>query len=171
MTGSNQSPGWAMALLLGCCAIGTVDAAPQDVARLGTDLTCVGAEKAGNADGSIPAFSGKWLGAPPHVDFRGTGNHPVDPYPDEKPLFVITAQNIAQYSDYLSDGQKALFKLYPTTYKMPVYPSHRDFRFNDAVCQATRENASVARLVDDGEGVVGKTGGTPFPIRAAAWNC
>ncbi|MGO1271313.1 MAG: DUF1329 domain-containing protein, partial [Pseudomonas helleri] len=164
MIGTHQSRGRALAMFLGCCAVGLANAAPQDVARLGTDLTCMGAQKAGNADGSIPAFSGQWLGVPPHVDFKGTGNHPVDPYPDEKPLFVITAQNMEQYGDALSDGQKALFKLYPSTYKMPVYPSHRDFRFDDSVCQATHENASVARLVDDGEGVVGKTGGTPFPV-------
>lgn len=153
-----------LALLLGYGVIGTAGAEPQDVARLGADLTCLGAEKNGNADGTIPPFSGKWLGVPPGVDFKGTGNHPVDAYPDEKPLFVITSANLAQYSDYLSDGQKALFKLYPTTYKMPVYESHRDFRFPDKVCQATRENASIAKLVDDGEGVVGKTGGTPFPV-------
>jgi hypothetical protein len=161
---ANATPTWVLGLLLGCSAIGTANAAPEDVERLGKDLTCVGADKSANADGSIPAFSGKWLGVPPHVDFKGTGNHPVDPYPQEKPLFVITAANLAQYSDYLSDGQKALFKLYPATYKMPIYPTHRDFRFDDAVCQATRENASIARLVDDGEGVVGKTGGTAFPV-------
>lgn len=34
-------------------------ATPEDIARLGKDLTCVGAEKAGNADGSIPPWSGK----------------------------------------------------------------------------------------------------------------
>lgn len=154
----------ALGLLLGAAAPGLALAALEDVERLGKDLTCMGADPSGNADGSIPAFAGKWLGAPPHVAFKGTGQHPVDPYPDEKPVFVITADNLGQYADALSDGQKALFKLYPATFKMPVYPSHRDFRFDDAVCQATRENARVAKLVDDGEGVVGKTGGTPFPV-------
>ena len=139
--------------------------APSDqIARLGKDLTCVGAEKAGNADGSIPEYSGKWLGVPPGVKFEGTGKHPVDFYPDEKPLFVITAQNMAQYADHLSDGQKALFNKYPQTFQIPVYPSHRDFRFSDTVCQATLENASVAKLVDEGEGVVARAGGTAFPI-------
>ena len=70
---------------------------------------------------------------------------------------------MAQYAEQLSDGQKALFKLYPSTYKMPVYPSHRDFRFADSVCQASRENAKVARLVDDGEGVVGNCALTHAP--------
>ena len=42
-------------------------ATAEEIARLGKDLTCVGAEKAGNKDGTIPEFSGKWLGAPPHL--------------------------------------------------------------------------------------------------------
>ena len=172
MTGSILAPrcltAWTrratLAAALGSVFIVTAQAAPEDVARLGSELTCLGADKSGNADGSIPPYSGKWLGVPPQVDFKGTGNHPVDPYPDEKSLFVITASNLAQYADQLSDGQKALFKLYPATFRMPIYPSHRDFRYNDAVCQATKENAAIAKLVDDGEGVVGKTGGTPFPV-------
>lgn len=101
---------------------------------------------------------------PPHVNFKGTGNHPVDPYPDEIPLLVITAANMEEYADNLSDGMKALFRLYPDSFQMPIYPSHRDFRFNDSVCQATRANVGYAHLVDDGEGVVAKTGGTPFPL-------
>ena len=31
---------------------------PEEAAKLGTSLTPVGAEKAGNADGSIPAWTG-----------------------------------------------------------------------------------------------------------------
>ena len=168
MTGSNLAPrglaSWTFAAVLGCTSIPPASAAPEDVSRLGSELTCLGADKSGNADGSIPAWSGKWLGVPPQVDFKGTGNHPIDPYPEEKPLFVITAANLAQYAEQLSDGQKALFKLYPATFKMPIYPSHRDFRPSDTVCKATKENAAIAKLVDDGEGVVGKTGGTPFPV-------
>lgn len=138
--------------------------AADEVARLGKDLTCVGAEKAGNKDGSIPEFSGKWLGVPSHVAFKGTGNHPVDAYPDEKPLFVITAANMEQYAARLTDGQKALFKKYPQTFRMPVYPSHRDFRYPDSVCEAAKENAASAELVDNGEGVTGVTGGPLFPF-------
>ena len=60
--------------------VGAAQAATDaEIQRLGKDLTCVGAEKAGNAAGTIPEWSGKWLGAPDHVDFKGTGNHPIDP--------------------------------------------------------------------------------------------
>lgn len=139
-------------------------ATPEELKALGTTHTCTGALKAGNHDGTIPAWSGKWLGVPEHVDFKGTGNHPVDAYPNEKPLFVITAGNLAQYADKLSAGQKALFAKYPETFQMPVYPSHRDFRFPDNVCNVTRQNAQTAKLTDDGEGVEAITGGILFPF-------
>lgn len=136
----------------------------EELAELGTTRTCVGAVKAGNAEGTIPEWSGKWLGVPPHVNFEGTGNHPVDPYPEDKPLFVITAQNMAEYADKLSAGQKALFEKYPDSFQMPIYESRRDFRFPDSVCEATRRNAEDAKLVSEGEGVEATTGGILFPF-------
>lgn len=136
----------------------------EEIARLGKDLTCVGAERAANADGSIPAWSGKWLGKPPHVNFKGTGQHPVDPYPEDKPLFEITAANMDKYASRLSDGQKALFKKYPETFRMPVYQSRRDFRLPDSVCEITKDNAAKAELVDGGEGILATTGGFAFPF-------
>lgn len=139
-------------------------ATPEEIARLGKDLTCVGSEKAANADGSISEWTGKWLGAPEGVNFQGTGKHPIDPYPNDKPLFVITAQNMSQYADRLSAGQKALFEAYPQTFNMPVYPARRNFRFPDSVCKATLENAKTAKLVNDGEGVEATTGGILFPF-------
>ncbi|GAA0680400.1 DUF1329 domain-containing protein [Marinobacterium maritimum] len=139
-------------------------ATAEELAELGTTRTCVGALKAGNAEGSIPEWSGKWLGVPPQVNFEGTGNHPVDPYPEDKPQFVITAQNMDQYADRLSAGQKALFEKYPDTFRMPIYESRRDFRFPDKVCEVTRQNAEHAKLVDNGEGVEGTTGGILFPF-------
>jgi len=145
---------------------GTAQAAATDaeIQRLGKDLTCVGAEKAGNAEGTIPEWSGKWLGAPDHVDFKGTGYHPIDPYAGEEPLFVITVDNLEEHKDKLSPGQLALFAKYPSTFKMPIYPSHRDFRYSDSVCEVTLKNAKNAKLVDDGEGIEATTGGIAFPF-------
>lgn len=153
-----------LALQFGVAGVALAAATEADISRLGQDLTCVGAEKAGNADGSIPEWSGKWLGVPPHVSFTGTGAHPIDPYPDDKPLFVITSQNLAEHESKLSDGQKALFAKYPDSFRMPVYPSRRDFRMPDSVCQATLENARSAKLVSDGEGIEATTGGIAFPF-------
>lgn len=139
-------------------------ASKEQIDRLGEDLTCVGAKKAGNEEGTIPDWSGKWLGVPDHIEFEGTGDHPVNPYPGEKPIFVITAENMSEHADKLSAGQKALFEKYPETFEMPIYPSHRDFRFPESVCEVTKKNAREATLVDDGEGVVATTGGILFPF-------
>ena len=145
-------------------AQGATGATKEQIDRLGKDLTCVGAKKAGNEEGTIPEWNGKWLGVPDHVEFEGTGNHPVNPYQGETPIFVITAENMSEYADKLSAGQKALFEKYPETFEMPIYPSHRDFRFPESVCDVTEKNAREAKLVDNGEGVVATTGGILFPF-------
>lgn len=134
----------------------------EEAAQLGKTLTPTGAEMAGNADGSIPAWSGQWLGAPPQVKYDGKRN--ADPYPGEKPLFVITAQNLATYKDRLSEGQKALFAKYPTSYRMPVYATHRDFRYSDQLNENVRLNATGAKLSNDGLTLKGAYGGPAFPI-------
>ncbi|VVP86850.1 hypothetical protein PS918_02863 [Pseudomonas fluorescens] len=140
------------------------EVSPQEAARLGKELTCVGAEKAGNAEGTIPPYTGKYLGEVPgwnHVKF--SGDQPVDPYADEKPILVITAQNMSQYESRLTEGQKALLKKYPTTYKMNIYPGHRDFSYPDYICRRVMDNALHAKLVNDGAGFTG-IGLIPFPI-------
>lgn len=136
----------------------------EEAKKLGSELTCFGAESAGNKDGSIPAYSGKWHGAPPHVKYLGRGNSIPDPYADEKPLFVITAQNMDQYAEHLSDGQKALLKKYPQTFHLPVYPSHRDWGFPEWACALSKKNAVEAELIDGGAGVKATSGVAPFPI-------
>ena len=156
----------AVAAMLMASAQVSAKVSPDEADRLSHDLTCVGAEKAGNKDGTIPAFSGKWLGTPPGIKYTpNVGEHPVDPYADDKPIFTITAENVAQYADHLTDGQKAMFAKYPKTYRMPVYQGRRDFRFSDAVCAAAKLNALSAELANDGMGVAHKVyGAVPFPI-------
>ncbi|WP_137819098.1 DUF1329 domain-containing protein [Pseudomonas sp. 2FG] len=153
----------AVTLLSGSLAV-QAKVSNEEAARLGQDLTPMGAEKAGSADGSIPAWSGKWRGAPPQVKFAGAGTPYPDPYADEKPLFIITAENVAQYADNLSDGQKALLKRYPATFKIPVYPSHRDFRFDQKMEDNIKQNALNAELTDGGYGTKNAFGASPFPI-------
>ena len=139
-------------------------ATPEELEKLGKSLTCVGAEKAGTASG-VPEFTGKWLGTPPGINYPAhAGKHPVDPYANEKPLFTITAENLGQYADKLSEGQKALFKAYPKTYRIPVYTGHRDFRYPDFVCDAAKKNAQDAVMNADGMGTTSVKGSMPFPF-------
>ncbi|MNZ52523.1 hypothetical protein D3C78_703690 [compost metagenome] len=124
---------------------------PDEAAKLGSSLTPLGGEKAGNADGSIPAWTGGLGTDAAPVDAKGfLGN----PYASDKPLFTITGQNVDQYKDKLSEGQIALFKRYPD-YKMVVYPSHRSAAVPDFINQAARTSALKTTLVEGGNGLQG----------------
>lgn len=73
----------------------------QELARLGNDATPVGAEKAGNKDGTIPAWDGGIVKAP--AGFNPDAGH-LDPFAGEKPAYTITGANMAQYKDKLTPG-------------------------------------------------------------------
>lgn len=132
---------------------------PDEAAHLKTDLTPFGAEKAGNKDGTIPAWDGGLI--KPLVPT--TGDLPADQYPNEKPLFVIDQKNVGQYTDKLSEGQRALIAKYPD-YNITVYPTHRTFAAPQWVYDNDLKNALNAQLTDNGQSVKGVYGGTPFPI-------
>lgn len=147
---------------------------PEEAARLGQDLTCVGAEAAGNAAGTIPPYTRKYVGEVPGWNAEPhSGSHPVDPYANEEPVLVITAANAQEHAENLTEGQLAMFKQYPDTFQIKVYPSHRDFAYPEHVCERAKWNALNAELVDDGMGYTG-LGSNPFPIPKNAmevlWN-
>ena len=75
-------------LTFGSGAIAAVGA--DQAARLGKDLTPMGAEKAGNAAGTIPAWDGG-LTTPP-AGYK-VGDHHPDPFAAEKPVLSITPAN------------------------------------------------------------------------------
>jgi len=143
----------------------------SEAARLGQDLTPIGAIKAGNADGTIPAWDGG-ITTPP-AGFNPGDHHP-DPYATDKLLYTITAQNKDQYTDKLTAGHLAMLDTYPDSFKLNVYPSHRSASFPQRIYDATLVNASKATLVDDGNGVSDAIIGIPFPIPASGgeviWN-
>lgn len=85
------------------------------------DSTASGAIAAGNADGSIPAYAGG-LTKPPAGWSPEKGY--VDPFPQDKPLYTITAANAAQYAGLLTSGLQALLKRQPA-FQMPVYQTRR----------------------------------------------
>jgi len=133
---------------------------PDEAARLGQDLTPLGAEKAGNADGTIPAWTGG-ITSPP-AGYK-VGDHHPDPYATDQPLYTITAANAASYEPRLGAGLLALLKAYPD-YKLVVYPAHRSAANPPRIYDATRRNATSAQLVSNGNGIAGAIGGVPFPI-------
>lgn len=149
----------------------TAGISDADLARLGQDLTPLGAERAGNADGSIPAWDGGLTSGPPGY---APGDHHPNPFADESPLFTVTAANYGDYRDLLTAGAIAMFETYPDTYRMPVYPTHRTASVPQRIYDATKEFAPSAALVNDGSGITGAIRGIPFPVPGSGievlWN-
>ncbi|MDO8544140.1 MAG: DUF1329 domain-containing protein [Opitutaceae bacterium] len=131
-----------------------------DAGKLGRELTPLGAQAAGNADGSIPAWSGG-ITTPP-AGYKPGMHHP-DPFSADQPAATITAANAAQYEGRLTAGHLAVLKAYPT-YKLMLYPTRRSASNPSRVYEATRKNATTAQLVAGGNGVTGAIVGVPFPL-------
>ena len=151
----------AITLCFSGVALAAVSA--EEAQRLGADLTLHGAEKAGNADGSIPEYTGG-LQPLPAYDRESMQTY-INPYADEKPLFSITSQNMAEYEDALTVGTRALLEKYPS-YKVNVYPTHRSARYADWVLENTRINATTAELAGEvtGDAITGSDpNGLPLP--------
>jgi len=162
-----------IALALSVIAAATASAAvtEQEAAKLGKELTPVGAERAGNKDATIPEWSGGMTTAP--AGWKA-GQKRVDPYAADKPLFSIDASNVDKYRDKLSEGQVALVKQIKG-YRMDVYPTHRSCGFPDFVYERTRTNATTAQLASNGWGLEKGIGAAvlfPMPKTGAeaVWN-
>ncbi|HEA14858.1 DUF1329 domain-containing protein [Pseudoalteromonas sp. NZS71] len=143
----------------------------DEVAQLGQNLTPMGAEKAANADGSIPAWNNGITSAPAGYE---AGMHHLDPFTADKVLFTIDKSNIEKYKANLSPGQIALFEAYPDTFKMPVYETRRSASYPQFVYDATKKFAPTAELIEGGNGIKNTAIGIPFPIPKtgleAIWN-
>lgn len=135
----------------------------NEAAKLKTVLTPFGAERAGNKDGTIPAWDGGYK--TPLPGFKNGGRR-GDPFANEKPLSSITSQNVAQYADKLTDGTQALLKKYPQTFRVDVYKTYRTAAAPQWVYDNTLKNATSANL--EGEVVKGAYGGIPFPVPKSA---
>tara|TARA_R110001599_G_scaffold351822_1_gene584696 strand:- start:25449 stop:26807 length:1359 start_codon:yes stop_codon:yes gene_type:complete len=162
-------------LLLASLSAGNAGAAvsPEQAAQLGKSLTPTGAEQAGNADGSIPAWDP--AGPPIPASFVPGSDNYVDPYPEEKPLYTITENNWKDYASLLTPGTRKMFEKYGKDgWEMHVYPSHRTGSRPDWYYANTFKNATGATLVADGQQIDGSYPGVPFPIPQsgleAIWN-
>src|SRR5436190_22623328 len=131
----------------------------EEAAKLKSELTPLGGEKAGNKEGTIPAWNG---GYTTPVPGDKPGGRRGDPFKDDKPLFSITAKNMDQYADKLTDGTKAMLKKYPDSYRVDVYPTRRTAAAPQWVYDNTLKNATRAKL--NGDLVEGAYGGIPFPV-------
>ncbi len=156
--------------LAGVPAISSAQPSAEDIARLGKDLTAMGAIKAGNVDGTIPPWEGGITTPPEGYE---PGDHHPDPYANDKILFTINKKNMAEYADKLSAGHKAMLETYDSFY-LNVYPTHRSASAPQRIYDASIKNTATAKLTKSGNGVTGASNSVPFPIPSsgleAIWN-
>ncbi len=132
-------------------------ATAAEAAKLGNQLTPIGAEAGPNKDGSIPAWT------PAKQSGKLTGEYASDPKIEaDKPLYTIAGADAAKYAGKLSEGHKYLLKTFPS-YKMQVYPSHRTVAWPDFIYKSTAVNATTCELIgtDNPDKCVQ---GFPYPI-------
>ncbi len=148
-------------LLLAACAASSayakVDA--TQAARLGTDLTPLGAERAGNASGTIPPWSG---GVTAPAGYQPGMHHP-DPFASDTPLYRVDQSNLNEYAELIPAGLRDLLERHPDFY-LRVFPTRRSAAAPQRIYDATRFNAQSAELIANGNGIKGAASGIPFPL-------
>lgn len=142
----------------------------EEAAKLGDTLTPIGAEKAGNAAGTIPAWDG---GLKPGAVAGSDPGRPSNPFPEDKPLFTITKANLDQHKDNLTVGQLKMFEKHDS-YKMPVYQTRRTAAYPQEVYDAAKRNAVNTKLGQGGNAMIDFEVSVPFAIPQngveAIWN-
>lgn len=161
----------ALLLATGTTLAAQAAATPDEIKALGTTLTGVGAEKAGNKDGTIPAYTGGLTSLPAGYK-AGDGIRP-DPFAADKLRLSIDAKNLAAHADKLTEGTKALLQKYPS-FRVDVYPTHRSVAFPKTVLDTTAKIAATAKTSNEGRSIAGAHAGFPFPLPKngyeAMWN-
>lgn len=149
-----------LAGLVGGIPLGHAAVSDDEAAKLGKSLTPLGAEREGNADGTIPA----WTGGTEKSPVTGDNYIPPNFLGDDEAILKIDADNMEDYSDKLSSGTKALLEKFPDSFYLNVYPSRRTASAPEYVYENTRENAVNCELTDSQDSIEGCYGGIPFPI-------
>lgn len=152
----------AIALGAGLPKLARAGVPADQAAQLKTTLTPLGGERAGNADGSIPAWTGGLTQTP--AGWTPDQQQP-DYFADDQPLLVIDSSNVTQYRDKLSIGLVTLIGKYDG-FRVKVYPTHRTAAAPQWVYDNTYQNALNATVDPRGVryGFNGAYGGIPFPI-------
>lgn len=136
------------------------EVSPEEAATLKTTLTPFGGERAGNAEGTIPA----WDGGLTSSNSATIGDIPTDLFLGEKPVLEITNVNMGEHAEKLTPGTQELLKKYSDTLRIDVYPTHRTAAAAQHVYDNTLINATNCKITAGGASVTGCYGGIPFPI-------
>ena len=149
----------AIALFASCFTLAAVS--PEEAIKLKGNLTPLGAEKAGNDDGSIPGWSGGLTAAAvADADAQPRANY----FANDQIKYVVNKDNVQDYKGQLSDGIQALINKYPDTFYLNVHETRRTAAAPDWVYANTYENAVQTVATDNGNSIEKAYGGIPFPI-------
>lgn len=162
-------------VLLFAASFAMAEMTEEEIEKLGgPNLTAIGAEKAGNEEGTIPPYTGGITEGPKGWYYEGeivvpssefdpeeTGVRP-DPFADDEILYSITSENMEKHSDKLTPGVKALLKKFPN-YRLDVYPTRRTAHYPKEIVEGTKKVAKEARTIGDKSLDCGPMG-FPFPM-------
>lgn len=154
----------AGASALTLAAAGRKAAAQAAPAPLAPGLTPFGSEAAGNAAGTIPAWTGGFAGIPAGVSWDPDKTLPPDFFAGDAMLYEVNASNLNQYENLLSDGVRELIT--KSGFSVKVYRTRRTASYPDFVLNNIALNVNRAKLDPEGGrlGFTGGFGGIPFPI-------
>ena len=135
-----------------------------DISQLKTTLTPFGSERAGNAAGTIPAWTGGLTEVPAGMSWDPEKTLPPDFFASDAMLYKVDSSNLAQYADLLSEGVQTLIK--DKGFYIKVYPTHRthcapQWVYDNIAANATRVTPQNG---DYRIGFNGGYGGIPFPF-------
>ncbi|SDI16375.1 Protein of unknown function [Pseudomonas benzenivorans] len=123
------------------------------------NLTPLGAELSGNADGSIPEWTG---GLSRNIKQEQASSQLTDPFANDPIKFSINYENHKKYKDHLTPGQIEQLRRNPDDYQLNIYETRRTAKLPEHVYQSAQQNAETAKLAADGNGVVDYHGYYPF---------
>src|SRR6185437_14499682 len=107
----------AICLLLIASPVARAAVTPSQAEALRGALTPVGAERAGNAAGTIPAWNGGLTSEPLAGAIASVVS---DPFAAEQPLFTIDRSNLGRFTEHLPEGALALFARF-SDYRMRIF--------------------------------------------------
>jgi hypothetical protein len=127
-----------------------------------TTLTPLGSERAGNAAGTIPEWTGGFTTVP--ASWNPSKTAAPDFFAGDQPLYVVDSSNMAQYASLLTDGVQHMIT--SSGFSLKVYPSHRTHALPQYIMDNIVANSTRAQLDPAGGrlGFTGGYGGIPFPI-------
>ena len=163
----------SMAAAIASLATSAFAAVSADEAKqLGTTLTAVGAEKAGNKEGTIPEYTGGLKDIPATFK-KGSGIRPVA-VRERKAAPRHRRQERRAACRQADRGHQGAAQALSDSMRLDVYPTHRVVALPQKVLANTAKNATATKSVNGGLGVEGMLPGVPFPIPKsgyeAMWN-